>query len=170
MVDIAVATVILVVAIGGLSGAVISTTQLNRENEETAAAYAALKQITETIQDAPFEDIFATFNDDPADDPGGAGTAVGSDFAAFGLQARPADADGMVGQILFPTVVVGGATQLREDVADTDTGMPRDLSGDGAVDAADHSGDYILLPVTIQLQWLGANGNRQLDVSVLLTE
>jgi type II secretory pathway pseudopilin PulG len=170
MVDVVVAASILVIAIGGLSGSVISTMKLNRTNEETASAYAAVRTMTETIQDAEFGEIFATFNSDPNDDPDGAGTAPGSNFDVFGLDTRVDDADGMVGQVLFPTATAGGVLQLREDVVDPALGMPRDLDGDSFADAGDHSADYILLPVTLQLQWRGADGNRQLQLSVLLVE
>ncbi len=170
VVDVVIAAVILVIAIGGLSSAVVSTMALNRENEETAAAYAAVKSMTEQIQDVDFEDIFATFNVNILDDPDGIGTGRGSDFAVFGLQAQQGDADGLVGQVIFPTISVGAVEQLREDVVDTDVGMPRDITGDGVVDALDHSGDYILLPVTLQLDWQGGNGNRRLTVSVLLIQ
>ena len=170
LVDVVVATFVLVIAIGGLSSAVISTMQLQRANEESAAAYAALREMTESVQATDFGDIFATFNADPGDDPDGAGSAPGENFAVFGLDARPGDADGLVGQIVFPTVPAGGADELREDVVDAAIGMPRDLNGDGAVDGNDHAGDYTLLPVTFRLQWRGSNGDRQLEASVLLVE
>lgn len=164
------ATVILIIAIGGLSSAVVSTNKLARESEETALAYAALKEMTETIQAVDFADVFATFNADPNDDPDGAGTAPGQSFAVFGLDAQPNDADGLAGRITFPTIAgAGGLDELREDDADVTLGMPRDLNGDGAVDNLDHSGDYLLLPLNVQIQWQGANGNRALDVSILIS-
>ncbi len=171
MVDVMVASFILLIAIGGLSGSVLSTMKLNRTNEETAAAYSAVRMMTETIQDVDFADIFATFNSDPNDDPDGPGTAPGSNFPVFGLDVRAGDADGMVGEVLFPTVTNGGVLELREDVVDPAVGMPRDLNGDGIPpDAANHADDYILLPVTLRLQWRGVDGNRQLQLSVLLVE
>ena len=67
----------------------------------------------------------------------------------------------------FPTV----SGQLREDVADAQLGTPMDLNGDGAIDGADHSGDYVLLPVRIRVRWRGVTGLRTFDVcTVLLRE
>ena len=85
--------------------------------------------------------IWALYNADPADDPGGAGTAPGAAFDVAGLAPQLGDPDGMVGQVVFPEV----AGALREDVADERLGAPRDLNLDGAVDAANHAGDYRVL-------------------------
>ena len=130
----------------------------------------AMRQMAERIQDEDFQDIYFLHNDDPADDPDGAGTAPGNAFVVPGLNPRAADADGIVGTILFPTVVTGAKTQLREDVASKQLGMPRDLNGDGNVDKFDHAGDYILLPMTVRLEWRGMSGDRSLVLDLLLVE
>jgi hypothetical protein len=61
-------------------------------------------------------------------------------------------------------------TELREDVVDTDLGLPRDLNGDGAIDGADHSADYRILPVRVTVSWTGQNGVRSMDFVTVLTE
>ena len=87
-----------------------------------------------------------------------------------GLNALAGDADGFVGQITFPDLDLGaGNLVLREDVADATLGMPRDLNGDGAVDADDHSDDYIVLPVRITLQWRGQSTVRQMVFEHILS-
>ena len=48
--------------------------------------------------------------------------------------------------------------------------MPRDLNGDGAVDGGDHSGDYALLPVSLQLRWKGAMRVRTLEIQTFLAD
>ena len=65
------------------------------------------------------------------------------------------------GEILFP---MGGTygTELREDVA----GM--DLNGDGQIDIEDHSTDYIILPVSVKVEWNGVAGARTLTFHTLL--
>jgi hypothetical protein len=37
-------------------------------------------------------------------------------------------------------------------------GCPRDLNADGLVDAADHRGDWVILPVRVRLQWMPRGG------------
>jgi len=166
-----VAAVILVVALGGLSSAVVSGRRISRISDEEATAREAAFAQLEALQATDFADRFALFNGDPVDDPGGLGTAPGDDFDVPGLIAQPDDADGLPGRILFPTVDLGGGVeQLREDVVDNSLGMPRDLNGDGDVDALDHSADYILLPVTVRVEWKGAAGMSSLDVEVMLVQ
>ena len=113
--------------------------------------------MAETIQDTQFDQIFAVFSAAP-------------NFPVPGLDPRTNDPDGLVGQIIFPTATVGGVLQLREDVVDASLGMPRDLDGIPGIDAADHSGDYILLPVRLRLQWQAVSGDRTLDLSLLLID
>ena len=84
------------------------------------------------------------------------------------LNVQPGDADGMVGQIRFPTAPAG--VTLRENIVDASLGMPRDLNGDGIWDDVGHSGDYIALPVTIRLDWAGVTGNRSLELDMLLVD
>jgi hypothetical protein len=61
----------------------------------------------------------------------------------------PVAPGGFVGRVEFPTI----ESQLREDVNDDSLTMPRDLNGDGVVDALDHSVDRILLPVKVTVEW-----------------
>ena len=101
--------------------------------------------------------------------PAGAGTAVGATFTAAGLQAAMTDADGIVGQIQFP-IAAGAPGVLREDIANPVFGTPRDLNGDGATDAIDHSGDYQLLPVVVRMAWRTPNGNARLEFKTVLVD
>jgi len=164
-----IAAAVLTIAISGLSSALVSAMQLTRVNRESALAQQAARRAIEQVQSTPFADIFRTFNADPADDPGGAGTAAGPDFAVPGLAAQPGDADGLPGEIQFPTISVAGLEQLREDVADAELGMPRDLNADGAVDALDHKGNYLLLPVQVRVLWRGVAGNRLIEMATILS-
>ena len=139
---------------------VAAVNRLAPVNRETARAVDSARSMLEAVRAEEFADVFALYNDDPADDPAGAGTAPGAGFAAFGLGARTNDADGLVGAVEFPTI--GG--ELREDIIDASLGMPRDLDGDGVIDALDHSGDYEVLPFRVRLDWSGATGARTLVV------
>lgn len=171
VVEVAIAMLVLVVAVGGLSGALMSGINLSRANDETEVARERAFQMAEAIQAETFRDIFALFNEDPNDDPGGPNTAPGAGFAVDGLTPRGGDADGMVGRIAFPTVEDGFlGLQLREDVLDPALGMPRDLDGDGNVDVANHEDDYVVLPVTVLVEWRGVTGDAQVAVNLLLVE
>ena len=61
--------------------------------------------------------------------------------------------------------------ELREDAADTRFGTPRDLNGDGVSgDALDHSADYRILPVVIEVDWNGASGPAHVEFKTVLAE
>ncbi|MEM7305194.1 MAG: hypothetical protein AAF682_00920 [Planctomycetota bacterium] len=157
--------VVLVIAVGATMGAVGSFVKLEESNRETAVAHFAARGMIEQMQDIPFEQIFAAYNEDAGDDP--AGIAAGPSFPVDGLDARADDADGMPGQILFPTPA-GAPGSLREDLVSDDFDLPKDLNVDGAIDANDHADDYQLLPVRIRIEWRGASGNRSLEMQTLL--
>jgi type II secretory pathway pseudopilin PulG len=164
MLEVIIAITLMLVAFAGVLSTVVSTTNLNRTNREMGLAAEAAQATIESMKNATLAEVFARFNASPADDPGGAGTSPGRNFAVPGLNVRPGDADGFVGEIQFPTA----GNQLREDVVDAALGMPRDLNLDLAVDGADHSLDYGILPVRVRVQWTGAGGNRQIDIVTTL--
>ena len=59
---------------------------------------------------------------------------------------------------------------LREDVVVPELSMPRDLSGDLRVGGEDHAGDYIVLPVTIRVEWEGRSGRRSYAMSTMFAK
>ena len=75
-----------------------------------------------------------------------------------GLEAVQGDADGMALEVMLPATIVAGVPQLREDVNNIPLGCPRDLTGDGVIDANDHASDYQILPVMIRVRWRGQAG------------
>ena len=80
----------------------------------------------------------------------------------------PNDADGRPGEVLFPTPTLT-SSELRENTVDANWGMPRDLNGDGAIDAANHATDYKLLPVRVRVHWQSSNGREcQIQIDTLL--
>jgi hypothetical protein len=135
---------------------------LNRVNQETALAEAAVRGTMEQITGVPFATAFSLFNANPNDDPLGPGTAPGATFAVQGLRG---DVGVPPGRIEFPT---GGGAQLREDVVDAAWNMPRDLNGDGIIDALDHAANYRLLPVRVVVTWRGVSGLRTMMVESML--
>ena len=151
----------------GLTGSILAGLKLSRTNEEDARAEEGLRSAIARIEGTAFGDVFAAFNSDPDDDPA---LAPGAGFAVESLTAVAGDPDGLVGEVIFPTVDNGGKLELREDVADPAFQMPRDLSGDGGWDNENHADDYVILPVRVRVRWSGASGERVRERSVLLVE
>jgi hypothetical protein len=156
------ATVFTLVA-GGVLNAIVASTALNRTNRESALAMEAACSIVETLKATPLDEMFSRFDASAGNDPA-AGVSPGAAFEVDGLDPQTADADGFVGAISFP----GGGAVLREDADDPELGMPRDLDGDGAVDAQDHAADYRLLPVRVTVQWTGKTGARSVELVTVL--
>ena len=167
VVEITVALVILLVAVGGALSSFSSFAVLGESSRETTRAYREAQRMVERLQSERFRTVFARYNDDPADDP--AGGAPGSGFDITGLAVRPNDADGFVGQILFPTPA-GQPGVLIENVNDADFGLPLDLNADGALDGADRALDHEVLPVRVRVEWRSKSGNRSVELQTILRE
>lgn len=166
LLEVSIGIVLLTIGLLASSRAILRSTEVNETVREVAVATSAGRRMIETLHATPLEQVFALYNATDADDPGGGVVAPGASFAVDGLTVREDDADGMVGEILFPTAA-GGAV-LREDVDEPLLGMPRDLDGDGVIDADDHSNDYGILPVLIRLRWTGAAGASSLEFKTVL--
>lgn len=173
LIEVTILALLLLVAVGGLSGAVLSSLRLSRVTEESALADEAARARAARMQVTAFADIFRTYNEAPGDDLGAPGSAPGAAFDVRGLTPRRDDPDGRVGRIVFPAVDVGGGVfVLRESFVDERMGMlegvGRDLNLDGdALD--DMTTGYQLLPARILVEWTGAGGNRSYEIDVVLT-
>ena len=163
LLELTVAVSVFVVAAGALTTSLVTSTSLVHGNHENAIAIDAVQSAVARLRTVPFAEVFARYNDDVSDDPGG--LSPGSGFAVAGLSARPGDADGLPGRIEFP----GDGKQLREDGADRGLGLPRDLNGDGDVDADDHASDYHVLPIRIVIDWSGQVGEGHVQVVTALS-
>ena len=173
LIEVTILALLLLVAIGGLSGAVLSSMRLSRATEESALADEAARSLAARLQITNFADIFRTYNTATVDDLGGAGTAPGANFDVRGLAPRHTDADGRVGRIVFPTAdLPGGIQVLRESTVDDRMGMlegvGRDLNLDGDT-LDDLTNTYQVLPARIIVEWTGAGGNRSYELDLVLT-
>lgn len=166
LIEVMVAVVVLTVCVSLLSNTIAATVAQGVANRERALAVEAAQNIAEDMRRADFGEIYALYNQDPSDDPHGEGTAPGAHFAVEGLTVRPGDQDGFVGRIIMPSV----AAVLREDLEVPALGMPRDLDGDHVIDKADHSDDYIVLPVSIRIEWTGRIGQRQFELTTMFAD
>ena len=168
LVEVMVAITILTVALGAIASTIVATNSLRNLNREMMIALDAGHAQIERLRGETFSEVFARYNADPADDPplpvGKA--SPGQFFAVPRLNLRNGDADGFVGEIIFPMI----GSELREDAVDEELGMPRDLDLNTAIDSTDHANDYRVLPVRIRLQWTGENGNQSLDLVTVLGE
>lgn len=160
IVELMIVLTVLTVGIGMFAGTLGSIMGLGPSLRDSARAVEASRSLVESMRAQPFEQVWALYNADPGDDPAGAGTAPGAGFAVTGLSAVPGDADGLVGRVVFPEI--GG--ELREDSAEVDLGMPRDLDLDGAQDGDDHALDYRVLPVLVRVEWRGKGPARRVDL------
>jgi hypothetical protein len=150
----------LLIVLLGFSRMLLSSRMATSTTHEATLAKEAARSRMELLQATEFAQIFATYNADPNDDPGGAGTAPGAGVAVRGLEAPEGDADGLPGEILFP--VLNGA--LREDLAQSQLfGPVVDLNRDLVTDALDHAGDYRLLPVVVRVEWRSTGGDGRLE-------
>jgi hypothetical protein len=161
LMEMMVVLTILTVALSVFSRTLVSSSRLDPINRETVIAAEGARSMMEEIRNNRFADIFALYNADPADDPGGAGTAPGIRFTVANLE--PLVGEVFVGTILLPEI--GG--ELREDFANGLLGMPRDLNGDGEVDTEDHAEDAVAIPIGVRLDWNGAVGPRSLEMYTL---
>jgi len=164
MVEVMVALVILTMCVGMLTSTIASTTIQSTVNRENAIAVEAARSALEDMHREDFFEVFALFNDAAADDPGGAGTAFGPNFAVIGLQAADDDPDGFVGEVILP----GTAGELFENEVNELLGLPRDLNGNIQIDEIDVSGDYLVLPVVVRLRWKGRAGVREFEMATML--
>ncbi|NOT31846.1 MAG: hypothetical protein HOP15_15480 [Planctomycetes bacterium] len=179
LVEILVALSVLVVAAGIFCQTLLSTTRMRHVNRENSLAADGARVILERMRNELFLEIYRDYNEDPADDPGGKGTGPGHLFDVPGLEPLDGAPGGKVGRVTFPTMTVqvspsGGGklglgapvTQwhLREDFVDEHLGMPRDLNGDNVVDTANHASDYLLLPVSVRLEWKSGSGGRKFEL------
>ncbi|MBI5364976.1 MAG: hypothetical protein HZA53_17495 [Planctomycetes bacterium] len=170
MVEITVAASVLVIGALGMVTSVAASLRLVDANRESMVAHQAARGLAEQMQNLTFAQVFATYNANAADDPGGAGRAPGATFDVGGLRVPTAHGGGVaaatrVGAIEFPTLASG---VLSESVVDARLGMPRDLNGDGVITNGAMPGSYLLLPVRIRLRWQGAGGTHTMTVETLL--
>lgn len=163
MLEVVIATVILLMVVVGFSYGLASSASLQRVTREHGIAREAARARIEEIRATPFDQILALHDDDDTNDPG-PGPAPGPHFAVGGLAPQPEDADGFVGEVFFPLV----AGDLREDLDEPRLGMPRDLTGEGDVVGSVAWPDCRLLPVLVRLRWRGAGGDSSFELLTLV--
>lgn len=170
LIEVMVALAVVSIGLLGFSKAVLDAVVLSETNRESGIARRAAKQVLSDIEATTFSEVFARYNADASDDLASGDHLPGA-FAVDGLQVADGDADGLAGEIVFPDDVAwDGSLHLREDSVEASLGMPRDLNLDGVVDAEDHAGDYIVLPVLVRVAWRGPGGASKVEFRTVLIE
>ena len=183
LIEVMIAISIMSIALFGLLAAMFSSSRLIEANKEEMLATNAARQIMARLKDEPFDQVFASMGG--ADAQG----IVQSEFDEYTEQTGETTdtydqsqlsntfyVDGMntsdgdpVGTIYFPTgQTVSGEYGLLEYLPYGEIGMPRDLNGDGTIDQADHSDDYMILPVMVEVRWEGVLGERSIQLFTIL--
>ena len=160
LIELMVVMVLLTVSMSMFSSTLVSTLRQQPLKRQIASAAEAERRVLETLRAVPYSELLLQFDADPANDPGGAGTAPGPGFDVSGLDPAAGDADGLAGEIAVPLV----AGELREDADLPLFGLPRDLNGDSLVDDRDHTLDHVILPVRVRVRWRSALGDQELDM------
>ncbi len=172
--ELIIALPIILIAASMLYMVIIVSARQRTVNRENAIVAETARSILERMRNEDLADVFVLYNQEPFDDPNGPGTAPGHRFDVPGVRELPDTEDGFEGEIILPAVDVSETEtpiwQIREDIAQPDLGMPRDLSGDNLVDGEDHSGDYTVLPVMIIVRWQGRMGPRNFRFHTMLTD
>jgi hypothetical protein len=166
MAEVMIAVAIMTLCVSLLSRTISSTAVHTAAKREKAIAVEAAKNVLEDMHNLPFGELFARYNADPTDDPGGPGTAEGPGIEVPLLTPRPDDGDGFVGEVILPA----SDAVLLENVTVKELGLPRDLNGDSQIDAVDHAGDYIVLPVTVRMEWTGRGGARTFELTTMFAD
>ncbi len=166
--EVLVASTVLVLALMGLLGALVSSDVLIATNQELSLAMEAARQQVETMNGRPLGEIVRSYNLSPEDDPGGAGSAPGAYFSVPGLIVDPYAPGGAHGEVRFPGSGPGSQV-VDETVPNPSWGTPRDLNGDGSATGTAVLPDFvILLPVTVRVRWLGRSGHASVEIHALL--
>ena len=168
LVEVMVAILVLTVAVFILSSTVTASVSHSIvKGQRTLAVEAAMGTI-ERIRALPQEDVFALYNDVGADDPYGAGSGPGATFDVEGLNPV-LDAAGEplpIGRVLLP----GAGAVLDESAAEPEFGLPRDLDGDLVITPGNCADRYIVLPLTVRIEWLSRLGPRTLEMSTMISD
>lgn len=169
LLELLIASSLLTIGLIGTLGSITQASQSARTSNERDTAMRAAADKLDEILCSDFSKLAANYDSSPANDPSGAGTAPGATFTVTGLPLPKVQGTTAHGIVLLPNLNYGSTIQIREDINIPSLGMPRDLNGDTLIDSADHSSDYKLLPVLVEVQWQAANGVASLKLAAIVS-
>lgn len=156
LIELAIATSILMIGIVSVLSASSQMHSLRRSNRDRTLAQNAVRSMAERMHAAAhgFSDQPGTWGQELLETYGPGGS-FGTTFAVEGL--TPVEGAESVGGLeIFSDETLTDA-ELRAGL-----GMPRDLNGDGDDDDGDVSLGARLLPVVLTLRWRGENGVQEM--------
>lgn len=168
IIEVLIAVTILIVAILAAARTTVSGIDIEKTNHDSALAVRAARERIEVLRSETLAQVFARYNDVTSDDPGGAGTAPGATFRVGGLRPRAGQATA-IGRVIFP-VASASPGVLNETLNAPFFNAPADLNLNGVATDVNVTATYRLLPVTVRVEWQGALGPRQVEISTLLSE
>ena len=141
----------LILAVGILSIGILGTLscitfsgRLAQMERETATAMECCEATLATLRSTTFDDLYDDF---------GPGAAEIVDVP---------------GEATLNNSVISTTFYINETANMPELGLPRDLNGDEDSTDADVSDDYLLLPVTVRIDWTGPMGARFYELHSLL--
>jgi len=165
LVEIMISLTVLTAAVYLLSSTITATMAHSSKRKERTIAMESIMNVLEDMRSVPFRDLSVLYNDVDSDDPGGSGSAPGHRFSVPELDYVLGGVTTLAGTITLPTI----AGLIREDVVLPELGMPRDLNGDFVADASNHTGDYMILPVTVKVEWPGSAGLNEMKITSMFS-
>jgi len=159
LIELIIAIGIMSVALFGLISVITFTTRSNMATRENMLAMRGCEKKIEEMMSTVFSSIFSKYKvgSSPAEDT----------FDIPGLIPLPGNTK--VGTVKFavrsgsPDVLLETVTgTLMENLDATGAPVDLDLDGNGTIDTSDKSAVYKILPVVIEVKWLGVLGNRQM--------
>ena len=167
LLEIIIGLAVVVIGLLGVMAALVNAARMDQNTADQVRAMNACRTIIETMKQENFAELWRRYNANGADDPLGANTAPGPNFAVTGLRAQAGDGDGMPGQIIFPTSSTGN---LSETFLDARIGMAvaKDLNGDGDVVDTNVNTTYMILPVRVVVDWRTPSGPYHMEVTTFL--
>lgn len=168
LIEVMISFLILTVAVLILSSTITASVAHTGSKRERAVAAEAVMNMLESMHAVPFEELYAFYNSNPDDDPGGPGTAPGKFFHVDQLTPFPSPegpGEGWTGEIILP----GSGPELFENAEISELGLPRDLNGDLAIRATDVADRYKVLPVIVRVCWLSKGSKRTLAMPTIFS-
>ena len=179
LIEIMIAVTIMVMALLGLFGVILHTTQSNEVQRENLAAMRAAEDKIEELLTAPFDQILTIYDAPPVNlsqpwktrigEPGNRFDVIVNTIGVDPFRLEPVSGSVAVGRISFPTTggTAGNSLDERETGEFTrmgnEAGDDLDLDGDGnATGTFLTSAAVNILPVRIDLTWMGIRGRTNL--------
>ena len=142
LLEVTVSMAVLSVAFLALAQGLERTSRVRSTEREAVVAFQVAEHVMAEVEGTPFDQLWRRYNDDPSDDPASEAAAPGSVRALEDLTVAGEELSVPLGLLEQGTVTVrlpmvgSGATAILSELAqDEPLGCPRDLNGDGQIDA-----------------------------------